>query len=230
MPIAPEAIGRDAARVEALGVASVHVHPRAEDGSESLHATHVAAAVAAVRAASPTLACGVTTGAWIEPDIERRLALIAAWTELPDFASVNIGEAGADAVIDLLCARGIEVEAGVWNEQDARAFLARGLDSACMRILVEVDAEDDAGAAVARASSIDLILDDGLAECPRLHHGGGVATWSVIESALDRGHDVRIGLEDTLVLADGSAAAGNAVLVETCAGLARAAGRLVRQP
>jgi len=37
--------------------------------------------------------------------------------------------------------------------------------------------------------------------------------WTVLDAALARGRDIRIGLEDTLVLSDGSRARGNADLV-----------------
>lgn len=90
-----------------------------------------------------------------------------------------------------------------------------------------VRAPQDAGAL---AAAIDCVLDDGLAQSPRLHHGGGVATWHVIEAAMERGHDVRIGLEDTLVWADGLAAADNAALVARVAELAKRAGRVAESP
>ena len=97
--------------------------------------------------------------------------------------------------------------------------------SACLRVLVEVETEDDAAAAVAQARQIDAVLDDGLVEAPRLHHGNGVATWSVMDAAMEAGHDVRIGLEDTLVNPDGSTVEGNAALVAAAAARARGMGR-----
>jgi uncharacterized protein (DUF849 family) len=66
---------------------------------------------------------------------------------------------------------------------------------------------------VALAAQIDQVLDWHVTDRPRLYHGHGRATWAVIERALGRGGDVRIGLEDTLVLADGRLARDNAELV-----------------
>ena len=77
------------------------------------------------------------------------------------------------------------------------------------------------------AAAIDLILDDGLSQAPRLHHGAGVATWSVMAAAIENGHDVRVGLEDTLVLGDRSLALNNAVLVSSARSMAVAAGRWI---
>jgi uncharacterized protein (DUF849 family) len=46
-----------------------------------------------------------------------------------------------------------------------------------------------------------------------LQHGEGATTWPVLEDALRRGLDTRIGLEDTLHLPDGALAEGNPALV-----------------
>ena len=48
---------------------------------------------------------------------------------------------------------------------------------------------------------------------PRLLHGFGAAAWAFIELAARRGYDTRVGLEDTLVLPDGTRARDNAELV-----------------
>ena len=119
------------------------------------------------------------------------------------------------------------VEAGVWTDQDAHMLIEDGLDDACVRVLVEVDAVANPDDAVQLASSIDFILDQGLSQAPRLHHGGGIATWSVLAAAIENGHDVRIGLEDTLTLDDDSLALNNAVLVSAVRAMAATAGRAI---
>lgn len=229
IPTSAHEIANDAARVVRAGAGAIHVHPRRRDHAESLAARDVAAACNAVRAACPGLPVGVTTAAWIEPDRARRLDAIAAWSVLPDYASVNLSEEGAIDIIDLLNELGVGVEAGVWTLDDARLLIDEGLDAACLRILVEVEAVDVAEDAVALAAAIDCVLDDGLAQSPRLHHGGGEATWAVIEAAMERGHDVRIGLEDTLYGADGLLADSNATLVAQAARLAARVGRVAER-
>jgi hypothetical protein len=57
-----------------------------------------------VRAAGAQ-AAGVTTVADIEPDLQRRLALISRWTQ-PAYASVNLCEDGAVEVMRTLLAAG----------------------------------------------------------------------------------------------------------------------------
>jgi uncharacterized protein (DUF849 family) len=220
-------IARDALAAARAGAGAVHVHPRDAAGQESLAAECVAAVCDAVRAACGALPIGVTTAAWIQPDVERRVQSISQWTMLPEFASVNLSEDGAVRVIELLNEMGIGVEAGVWTVDDARMLFNEGLDSACMRVLVEVDAVGDPLEAVALATRIDSVLDDAQVMAPRLHHGVEVATWAVIDAAMARGHNVRIGLEDTLVMPDGSVAVDNEALVREVAAMARTAGRSV---
>lgn len=47
---------------------------------------------------APHVSLGLTTGAWVLPDVEARLAAIAGWNELPDLASVNFDEEGCERV------------------------------------------------------------------------------------------------------------------------------------
>jgi uncharacterized protein (DUF849 family) len=58
---------------------------------------------------------------------------------------------------------------------------------------------------------------------PQVHHGYGLATWDVLRAAVAMGAGIRVGLEDTTVLPDGSVAAGNGDLVAAAALLAREA-------
>jgi len=61
--------------------------------------------------------------------------------------------------------------------------------------------------------AIREILDQADVRAPRLQHGDGELTWILIEDAVRRGLDTRVGLEDTLYLPDGSRARDNADLV-----------------
>ena len=88
LPTTPAAIAKDAAAVVAAGADALHVHPKGDDGADTLEPQMVAEVVAAVRAAVPGIPVGVTTGAWTAHDPGVRLGLISQWTVLPDFASV----------------------------------------------------------------------------------------------------------------------------------------------
>src|SRR5262245_11239259 len=90
IPVTPEQVVREGSAAVATGAQSLHVHPRGSDGTETLEGEPVAAAIRALRGACPGIDISVTTGFWITGDASRRRQLIAAWSELPDAASVNI--------------------------------------------------------------------------------------------------------------------------------------------
>jgi uncharacterized protein (DUF849 family) len=215
----PHACAADAVRSFARGVSAVHVHPRDAAGRESLDPEAVAATVAAIRAACPELPVGVSTREPIEPDLARRLEAIRGWTVRPDFASVNVHESGAEAVAEALHEQGIGVEAGIWTAEAARAWRAWRVPA--RRVLLEC-MEESAEAALANARAmLEVIGPSGMADRPLLH-GEGPATWAVLREAVALGLDTRIGLEDTLVLPDGTPAPDNAAMVAAAVALGAA--------
>ena len=219
LPVSPEALAADAAACVEAGAGAIHLHPRDARGRETLDASVVDAVARHVRAACG-VPVGVTTGAWIEPDLERRLAAIAGWSE-PDYSSVNLSEDGSERVMAALLESGVGIEAGVASVEDADRLAASGLADRVVRVLVEpYDPDpDDAGAVVA---AIHTALDRHGVAAPRLQHADGASTWVVIADAVQRGLDTRVGLEDTLTLPGGSRADGNAGLIAA----ARAMGAL----
>ena len=84
-----------------------------------------------------------------------------------------------------------------------------GLASDCLRLLLEP--AQTPGDAQTRLHGIEAALAD--VKNPRLLHGFGAAAWAFIELPARRGYDTRVGLEDTLVLPDGTRAWDNAELV-----------------
>jgi uncharacterized protein (DUF849 family) len=209
-PITAAEILADAVACVAVGITEIHLHPRAEDGSERLDAEIVDAAAAAVKALGVPV--GVTTGSWIEPDPARRCALVKAWRE-PDYASVNLGEPGALEIAEVLLRNGIGVEAGVWTVEDAVALGRSDIKDAIQRVLIEPIRAGGVEDALALTARIHAALDEGGVGVPRLQHGEGRATWPVMRDAVRRGCLVRIGFEDTLHLPDGRLAGSNVELV-----------------
>ncbi|MGC4895837.1 3-keto-5-aminohexanoate cleavage protein [Micromonospora sp. DT31] len=210
VPLTPAELAADAARCADAGAAAVHVHPRGDDGAESFDPAVIAAAVTAIRSARPGLPVGVSTGAWIVPDPAARVAAVRAWTVLPDFASVNAHEPGAAQVAAALHERGVLVEAGLWTTAAVDAW--RRWPTPAGRILVECMAEP-VETALADAAAILAALPG--ERPPVLLHGEGPATWPVYAEAVRRGLHTRIGLEDTLLLPDGTSAPDNVTLVRT---------------
>jgi uncharacterized protein (DUF849 family) len=56
-----------------------------------------------------------------------------------------------------------------------------------------------------------------VAHGPGVLHGTDATAWPMIDLASARGYGTRVGLEDTLVLPDGTTAGGNAELVGAAA-------------
>ena len=212
VPISPTELAVDARLAVAAGAAALHVHPRRENGLETLDPGACAAAIREIRAVCPGVPVGLSTGFWIEGDAARRLSCVATWTVLPDFVSVNFSEPGTVELCEMLISRQIGVEAGVWTVADAEAFAESGLSGRCLRILFE-PREEKPEEALATADAIASVLDWHGVRLPRLLHGEGAATWPVLDASLLRGYDIRIGFEDTLHLPDGRLAQHNGELV-----------------
>jgi uncharacterized protein (DUF849 family) len=225
LPMTPDELAHEARGAIDAGAGALHIHPRRADGEQSLAADDVGAAVAAIRAACPDTPSGVTTIALAEPDVARRLALVRAWSLLPDFASVNFSEAGAVELCYALLEIGVDVEPGISTAADAQLLVASGLAGRCLRLLFEPE-EQDLDAALATVAAIEAVLDASGVRAPRLLHGTDAIAWPLLEVALERSYDVRIGLEDTLRLPDGRQARDNAELVAIACERAALAGRL----
>jgi uncharacterized protein (DUF849 family) len=221
VPRTPTELAAEARAVVAAGADVLHLHAYDADGCESLAAKPCAEALRAVRAACPGIPISLTTSAEIEPDPERRHALVAGWTVLPDLVTANQGEAGILELCELLVARGVGIEAGLLGSSDAHAFVAAAIADRCVRVLVEpLDA--DPGAAVRHAEAMEHVLVDASIVLEQVHHGDGIAHWAVVERAVARGHGIRAGLEDCSLLPDGTPASGNAELVGVAAAIAAA--------
>jgi uncharacterized protein (DUF849 family) len=218
LPRTPDELAAEARAAVAAGATTLHLHPYDDNGGMTLAAAPSAAALRAVRAACPGVPVSLSTSAAIEPDPERRRALVDGWTELPELVTANQGEAGIVELCEALIARGVGIEAGLLELGDAEAFVASGLAPRCVRVLLEpLDAEPDA--AVAHAAAMERVLAGAGVALEQVHHGDGIASWAVNRRAAARGHGIRTGLEDTPVLPDGRLAAGNGELVAAAAAL-----------
>ena len=218
VPVTPSELATAASDAVAAGAEAIHMHPRRADGTESLAASDIADAVREVRAACPGIPIGVSTGLWIvHGDVSSRRVQVAAWADLdpagrPDFASVNVKEAGFAELADVLQAGGIGVEAGVWSSEDADALADVTPRLPWLRVLVEImNAPADEASTIADTilERLDTLHVDG----PRLLHGEGRACWALVAHASRLGLPTRIGLEDSLSGPDGKDVTDNAALV-----------------
>jgi uncharacterized protein (DUF849 family) len=212
VPLTPSELAADARAVRVAGAFAVHVHPRDSRGAETLDEAPCDAAVAAIRGEAPRLPVGLSTAETIDRDPFARAAAVRTWRRQPDFVSVNVSELGWAGLMRAAFHAGIGVEAGLSTPADAQELVRSPFVHQVVRALVEVDG----GAAEARA--VAQLIPDGI---PQLWHGYGEQTWEVIAAGAAAGKDVRVGLEDVLVLPDGRVAANNADLVAAAVELGR---------
>lgn len=222
LPLTVEAIARDGAACVSAGAAELHIHPRSPDGRESLLA--VDEAIHAVRRACPGTLVGVSTGAWIETDEKQTRTCIASWRLLPDYASVNLSETDAPAVIALLHSMGVGVEAGLATAEDAERLVSLPDCHRTFRILIEIE-EQDTGQADAVADRIAQVLERANIQKPILLHGFDATVWHFVKRARQRRWSTRVGLEDGCHLSNGDIAGNNAELVSDALRIFREAAR-----
>ena len=107
---------------------------------------------------------------------------------------------------------GVAVEAGLAAPAGAERLVTSGMAMHCLRVLLE-PAEASVSAALGTVAEVESLLPPA-GTTPRLLHGTGATTWPLFVEAVRRGYDGRLGLEDTLLLPDGTAAADNEDLIQ----------------
>ncbi len=159
---------------------------------------------------------GLTTGEWIVPDLASRLSMIREW-EGVDCATVNLSESGFERVMQVMLDSGIGIDVGLWAPVEMGVLLASGFLPHVQRISIELDPGEPyhlSGEPTALAQQINDALDTAGSVCPRLTHGMNDWTWPMVADAFRRGHDTRVGFEDSVYLPDGALAQNNAQLVQ----------------
>lgn len=194
------------------GAHTIHFHVRDGLGKETFASGALAIQVGQPKAALPGVRIGISTGAWVEPSLEKRVVLINTWEVLPDYVSINGHEDGFEQVFEAVRKKGIDVEAGLQNAEAAQRFVKAGLLTDCFRVLIE-PAGQELPEAMATVSAIECVILARVAKDRILLHGSDRTCWAVLDEAIKRGYQVRIGLEDTLFDRAGRRAAGNAALV-----------------
>ncbi|TWB45535.1 uncharacterized protein (DUF849 family) [Rhizobium sp. ERR 922] len=210
LPMTAAAIASDCAACVDAGAGELHIHPRSNDGRESLLA--VDDTMVAVRQSCPGTLVGVSTGAWIEGDETRTKEFISRWNVFPDYASVNLSEADAPAVMELLDRMGVGIEAGLATVADAERFISLPNCNQVFRILVEIE-EQNSEKANAIADGIETVLRRANLLRPVLLHGFDATVWHFVSRARKSRLSTRVGLEDGRLLRNGNSASGNEELV-----------------
>ena len=91
VPVTPKEIARDVADAAALGITSVHIHARGEDGAPTWEQEVYREIVGAVREQSPETVINVSTSGRTWSELERRADCLALDGDLkPDLASLTL--------------------------------------------------------------------------------------------------------------------------------------------
>ena len=222
MPISLDELLDELRDCFAAGATGVHLHVRDESGTETLDPVVVNETCRRVRELSGSpVEVGLTTGAWIVPELADRIAMIREW-EGVDLATVNLSEDGWDEVMRAMLETGIGIDAGLWSPAEMPGLLASGLLPRLTRVSIELDPGEPyflEGPPEAVAQRVNDLLDEAGSVCPRLTHGMNEWTWPLVRDAFRRGHDTRVGFEDSILLPDGDTAGSNADLVRAAVAL-----------
>lgn len=225
LPVSLDALVADLRECFLAGAGGVHLHVRDESGAETLDPARVNLVAAHVRELATQLGTpveiGLTTGAWILPRLAERIAMIREW-EGVDCATVNLSEDGFEHVMQALLDAGAGIDVGLWAPRETDLLIASGYLPAAQRVSIELDPGEPyflQGTPQELARRVNEALDDAGSHCRRLTHGMNDWTWPLVEDAFRRGHDTRVGFEDSVLLPDGRVADGNADLVRAAVAL-----------
>jgi len=213
-PHSIEEIINQVSSVYRLGYKVFHIHCYNKKEQESLAPDDVNLLVSSVKNIAGDIQIGISTGDWIEPDLNKRLDYIKNWKTVPDFASVNLIEDNAVDVCKALISKGVLIEAGLNELKAAEIFVNSGLDEHCLRVLIEPEEETYEGA-VKTINEIENILNISNCKIKRLLHGYNATSWPLFFEAEKRGYDTRMGLEDTVYDKNGNKIKDNAELIKT---------------
>jgi len=225
MPVSLGELEADLRACFQAGATGVHLHVRDPEGAETLEPAAVNGTCGMVRDVATNVGVqveiGLTTGEWIVPDLADRIAMVREW-EGVDCATVNLSEPGFEAVMEAMLDTGVGIDVGLWAPVEMDRLLRSGLLPRAQRVSIELDPGEPyflQGEPADLAQQVNDALDRAGSTCPRLTHGMNDWTWPLVEDAFRRGHDTRVGFEDSVLLPDGTRARNNAQLVEAAVAL-----------
>ena len=190
-----------------------HIHCYDENGKESLKPKDVNNLVQLVKHISLEIQIGISSGDWIEPDLEKRKSYIKAWENKPDFISLNMIEDDALEISELLIEKGVLIEAGLNEKRAAEILIKSNVIKDCCRILIEPEPEE-LDLAIETINEIEKVLDANNVKIPRLLHGFNSVSWEILREAKKRGYDGRVGMEDTIYLENGEMVKSNLEIIQ----------------
>jgi uncharacterized protein (DUF849 family) len=142
MPVSADELAAELRACFRAGATGVHLHVRDGSGAETLEPLVVNDTCLQVREVAGELGVqveiGLTTGAWIVPDLGDRIAMIREW-EGVDCATVNLSEPGFDEVMAAMLDVGTGIDVGLWAPVEMDRLLRSGLLPRVQRVSIELD-------------------------------------------------------------------------------------------
>jgi 3-keto-5-aminohexanoate cleavage enzyme len=245
LPYTSAEIAKEAKRAVDAGAGVVHVHARRDDGGLAFDLTFDAI-VSAIRALVD-VPISITTQRTRQTSLGTVTALFDVLRELPELATVNVQPPAPDLpahreearqILEACERAGVAPEPGINALEaiaDVEALYEDGLLAQAPWLNLELGAAagtSDQGLAGTPRNLLRLVdaLDGTLGQLRWIAHGEGSATAAVCATAAALGGHVRVGLEDSALLPDGTPATSNAELVELAVALADSLGREPMEP
>jgi len=238
VPIRPQEIADDVARCAAAGASLFHVHARDPLGKPTLDMTVFKDIVRRIKALTPEVIIQLSTGARAGKDWEARANPVRL---LPEMASFTTGSNNLPGIVYENAPDFIEFLAGVFRDTGVKpeievfetGMISNALHLATKGFLTRPMHFDFVlGAPGSMPGTVRnlVFLADSLPPGSTWTVAGiGRAELPLATAAIAMGGHVRVGLEDNLILPDGSLAT-NAQLVEKVAVIAQTMGREIASP
>ena len=240
VPYTADELAKEAKAAVDAGAGIVHVHARRDDGTPVFDLTFDDV-LSAIRSAVD-VPISITTQRQRQTSLGTITALFSVLSELPDLATVNLAPVAAELpahreearqILEALDAAGVAPEPVVPSLEalaDLAALYEDGLLSQAPWLHFALGGRpSEAGHGLAGTPKNLLRLTEGLdgsaSKLRWIGHALGSASPAVCATSAAIGGWIRVGLEDTPLLPDGSVARSNAELVELAVALADALGR-----
>ena len=246
LPYTPAEIAKEAKRAVDAGAGVVHVHARREDGGIAFDLTFDEI-VTAIRALVD-VPISITTQRTRQTSLGTVTALFDVLRELPELATVNVQPPAPDLpahreearqILEACERAGVAPEPGINTLRGDRrrrgALRGRPAGSGALaapRARRRRRLRPSTGLAGTPRNLLRLVdaLDGTLGQLRWVAHAEGTATAAVCATAAALGGHLRVGLEDSALLPDGTPANSNGELVELAVALADALGREPMEP
>jgi 3-keto-5-aminohexanoate cleavage enzyme len=238
LPVTAAEISTDVKRCRDAGACLFHVHARGADQKPTLEIEVYKANARAIKAAAPEVILQLSTGARAGKDWEARAAPIRLLPEMGSFTTGSNNLPGivyenSPPFIDFLATvyreTGVKPEIEVFETgmiANALYLLKKGYIAAPLHFDFVLGAPGSMPGTVKNLQFLSESIPAGSTWCVA---GIGRAEIPLSAAAIAMGGHVRVGLEDNLLLPDGSPAS-NVLLVEKIVRIAREIGREIASP